>query len=314
MKIRRITAFILGVLLLLSLAGCSKAAMDQDFDGGMGNGMAGDYISKEEGTVTDSAGTSNLPENRKLIQTVNMRVETDNLDAVLQQVDSRIAELGGYVQNANIQNGSAYSGKRYRSASITVRIPAKDLDAFVDKVAEISNIISSQKTVEDITLGYVATESRMKALQAEESRLLALMEKAETLDELLTVEKRLTEVRTELEQVTSTLKVYDNQVDYATIYLNVQEVTEFTEVTEPETVWQRIASGFAKSLKSVGEVLENLFVFVVVSVPYLALIAVAALIIVLALRCSTRRSRKKREKQRESKKASQEETENNAEA
>ena len=308
MKIRRITALIVGVLILLSLTGCSKAAMDQ----APGNGMAGDYISKEEGTVTDSSGTSSLPENRKLIQTVNMSVETENLDAVLQQIDSRIAQLNGYVQNSNVHNGSAYSGRRYRSASVTVRIPAKDLDAFVDKVAEISNIVSSQKTVEDITLGYVATESRMKALQAEESRLLALMEKAETLDELLTVEKRLTEVRTELEQVTSALRVYDNQVDYATIHLNIQEVTEFTEVTEPETVWQRIATGFTKGLKGVGQFLGNLFVFVVVSVPYLALIAVAALIVIFALRCSTRRSRKKREKQWEGKKDSQGETENNS--
>ncbi len=286
MKIRKAIAWILCVLILLGLAGCS-AAVDKN----AGNGMASDYISKEESSL-DAETSSGLPENRKLIQTVNMHVETENLDTVLQQIDSRIGQLGGYVENANVQNGSAYSGTRYRSASITVRIPAKDLNAFIDKVGEISNIVSSQKKVEDVTLSYVATESRMKALQAEESRLLELMTKAETLDELLTVEKRLTDVRTELEKVTSALRVLDNQVDFATIHLNIEEVKVFTEVTEPETVWQRIGTGFLKSLKGVGNFLVELFVFVIVAIPYIVMLAVIPLGIALVIRHKNRKKRK----------------------
>lgn len=291
MNIRKVIAGILCVLLLFGLVGCHKA-----MDNNVSSGMLGDHITKEE-VSTDAESASQLPENRKLIQTVNMNVETEDLDAVLHQIDSRIGELGGYTESANVQNGSAYEGSRYRSASITIRIPAKDLDAFVDKVGEISNIVSSRKTVEDVTLSYVATESRMKALQTEETRLLELMAKAETMNDLLTVEKRLTEVRTELEQVTSALRVFDNQVDYATIHLNVQEVKEFTEVTEPETVWQRIGTGFKKSLKGVGNLLEGLFVFLIVSIPYLALIAVVALGMMFIIRGCNRRKSKKRAKE-----------------
>ena len=294
MKIRRLIAWMLCVLLFLGLTGCGKAKSDN-----LANEMPGDAILKEE----VSAGTENsssLPENRKLIQTVNMQVETENLDTVLQQVDTRIAELGGYVESSNVQNGSAYSGRRYRNASLTVRIPAKDLDAFVDRVGEITNIVSNQKTVKDVTLSYVATESRMKALQTEETRLLELMAKAENLNDLLTVEKRLTEVRTELEQVTSALRVYDNQVDYATIHLNVSEVKEFTQVREPETVWQRIGAGFVESLKGVGNFLEELFVFVIVAIPYLALIAIVVLVVMLIVRRNRKMGKKKAKEEKES--------------
>lgn len=293
MKIRRLIAWMLCVLLFLGLTGCGKAKSDN-----LANEMPGDAILKEE----VSAGTENsssLPENRKLIQTVNMQVETENLDTVLQQVDTRIAELGGYVESSNVQNGSAYSGRRYRNASLTVRIPAKDLDAFVDRVGEITNIVSNQKTVKDVTLSYVATESRMKALQTEETRLLELMAKAENLNDLLTVEKRLTEVRTELEQVTSALRVYDNQVDYATIHLNVSEVKEFTQVREPETVWQRIGAGFVESLKGVGNFLEELFVFVIVAIPYLALIAIVVLVVMLIVRRNRKMGKKKAKEEKE---------------
>lgn len=289
MKIRKVIVWILCVLLLLGLAGCS-AAMDT----AAGNRAPGDYIVKEDITL-DSESTAGMPENRKLIQTVDMTVETDNLDTVLQQIDGRIAQLGGYVENSYVQNGSAYSGKRYRSANITVRIPAKDLESFLDKVGEISNIVSSQKRVEDVTLNYVATESRMKALQAEEARLLELMAKAATLNDLLTIEKRLTDVRTELEKVTSALKVFDNQVDYATIHLSIQEVTEFTEVEESDNIWDRISTGFEKNLKGVGEFFVELFVFVVVSIPYIVLIAVIPLGIILIVRIKNRKKRKQPE-------------------
>ena len=292
MKFRKLIACLLCVLLLLSLAGCGKAMMDE-----AGNAAPGDYIAKEEGSA-DTESTS-LPENRKLIQTVDMWVETEDLDAVLQQIDSRVAALGGYTENSNIQNGSAYSGKRYRNASITLRIPAKDLDAFVDKVSEISNVVSSQKKVEDVTLSYVATESRMKALQTEETRLLELLSKAENLNDLLTIEKRLTEVRTELEQVTSALRVFDNQVDYATIRLSVQEVTEFTDNTQPETVWQRIGAGFKKSLKGVGNFFVELFVFLIVSVPYLAVLAVVVVVLVILIRRRKKRKKPAQQKQAE---------------
>ena len=302
MKIRNLLALVLSVLILLSFTGCAAAEMDK----ATGNAMApesamdsgysdmGDYVVKEEPAEGES--TSSLPANRKLIQTVNMDVETEDLDAVLQQIDSRIAELNGYVENSNVQNGSAYSGRRYRYADMTIRIPAKDLEIFINKVGEVSNIVSSRKSVEDITLSYVATESRVKALQTEEARLLELLAQAETMDDLLTIESRLTDVRTELEQVASALRVFDNQVDYATIHFNISEVTEYTEVVEPETVWQRIGIGFKKSLKNVANFLENLFVFLVVSIPYLAVIAVLPAMVVLIIYFRMRRKRRKNEK------------------
>lgn len=290
MKNRKWIAGMLCLLILLGMAGCGAPA-----EKATGNSASSDYIAREDGELKAEAAPV-LPENRKLIQTVTMSVETEDLDAVLQQIESRIAQLNGYVEISNVQNGSAYSGKRYRSANITVRIPAKDLDAFVDRVDEISNIVSSRKTVEDVTLSYVATESRMKALQAAEARLLELMAKAGSLDELLTVEKRLTEVRTELEQVTSALRVFDNQVDYATVQLSVQEVKEFTQVDEPESVWERIGTGFLKSLKGVGNLLVGLFVLVIILLPYIALFGGIALVVLLIVR---RNRQKKRKKQNE---------------
>jgi hypothetical protein len=91
-------------------------------------------------------------------------------------------------------------------------------------------------------------------------------------------------------------------VDYATIHLNISEVKEYTEVKEPETVWQRIGAGFTKSLKGVGNFFKELFVFLIVASPYLVLIAAIALGIIFLIRLSVRRKQKKRAKEREQRK------------
>ena len=91
--------------------------------------------------------------------------------------------------------------------------------------------------------------------------------------DLLQIEARLTEVRTELEKVASQLRLYDNQVDYATVYLYISQVKVYTEVEE-QTVWQRIGSGFKENIHDMGENLTDFFVWMVTYSPQLILWAV----------------------------------------
>lgn len=302
MKMKRFLYVFLSLVLILSLCGCSagnvkNATMDMVAPGTAADSAEG--LTKEETSLE-----SNLPDNRKLIQTYNMSAETEDLDDLLNQINERISELEGYVESQNIYNGSAYKGSRYRNAEMTIRIPAEKLDSFVEKVSQVSNIVSSNKTVEDVTLQYVATDSRVKALEAEETSLLELLEKAENMDDLLTIKSRLTDVRYELEKMKTTLNVYDNQVDYGTVHLNIREVTEYTVTEEPTTVWGRISAGFMESLKDLGDGFVEFFVWLVVNIPYILLIGVLATAAILLLRL-----RNKKKKQNKENKTPEEKTE-----
>ena len=206
---------------------------------------------------------------------------------------ARVGELGGYVENQRVYNGSNYSSRRSRSASMTIRIPADMLEGFVDHVASHTNIVSRYVNVDDVTLAYVATESRVAALETEQARLLELMAKAETMSDLLEVEARLTDVRYELESVTTQMNVLKNQVSYGTVNLNVDEVVEYTPVEE-ETFWQRISGGFMDSLRGIGDGIVECTVFVLANLPYLLLIgAGVAAIVFLAKRSIRKRKAKK---------------------
>ena len=300
MKVRKILCTVLVLAMVLTLLGCGAgAAMDSVTSNGFAAPemeMSKDMLYDAEiptmapDSPAENGNTQNPAEQaRKWIVTVRMEAETDDLDVLLAQLDSKIAGMSGYVEDQQVYNGSAYSGRRYRYANLTVRVPANQVEAFTEHMSGISNIISKNKSMDDVTLQYVATESRMKALKAEEERLLELMAQAENMSDLLQIEARLTDVRYELESVTSQLRVYDNLVDYATIHLNLTEVQEYTPVEE-ETLWQRISGGFVESLKNLGNFFVELFVALIVGLPYLVFIG--AIVVVVVILC--RRSAKKR--------------------
>lgn len=293
MKVRKWLCILLSLLLLLSLAGCGAKSMATD-DGNMDYFSEGEKAPAENGSGLYGDGyDSPAPqsENRKWIITTHISAETEDMDVLLSQLEEQIEAAEGYVEDQNIHNGSAYSGhRRYRSADLTVRVPADRVEAFVTKMEDISNIVSSSTNRVDVTLSYADVESRLNALRAEEARLLELMAQAENMSDLLEIEGRLTDVRYQLESAASQLKLYDNQVDYATIYLSISEVQEYTPVEE-KTVWQRIGEGFMDSLEGLWTILVELFVFVLAASPYL--VVIAGIVVLIVFLAKKRRGKKR---------------------
>lgn len=296
MKVRNLLSALLVLLLLLSLTACGAGAPTQE------NAAADKYYdAPAEGapefgrTETGSASATALPADRKLIRTIRMDAETEDLTALLDSLTARIAELGGYVETKEQYNGSAYSGYRRRNLSVTVRIPADKADEFVAQVGKNANVVSSSETVEDVTLQYVDTESQVKALETEQERLMELLAQAESLDDILLIEGRLTDVRYELERYASYLRTLENQISYATVYIDITEVTEYTPVVEEEpTAWERIVRGFGRSIRNIGKGVKEFFIGIIIISPYLVILG---LIIATPLLIVFRGRGKKKRKQ-----------------
>lgn len=291
------------VLVAAMLAGCSaKNAMDMEAPmesmSNMGVLADGSYYRDEstsgtgEAKPAGSAQTSPVVTAQKLIRTMSMDVETDNMDDLLAFLDAKVAALGGYMEERTVRNGSQSSTRRYRYANMTIRVPVERLDEMVEHISGKSNVTNSSESADDITLTYVATQSRVTALEVEQERLLELLAKADNMGDLLQIEARLTEVRTELEKVASQLRLYDNLVNYGTVNLSITEVQVFT-VVEQENLWQRIGSGLRENWKSLCEGVEEVFVFVVTSLPFLLPLAAAGAVTLVAVKLATRKKPRK---------------------
>lgn len=272
---RKRICVLLAVLMVL-LAGCGGKSVAA---GGAyyaeSAAMAEDSVSYEMEAPAEASPTS-LPQNRKWIINMDISAETENLDEAVKAVEAQITTLGGYLENQSFSNSSISSSYRSsRNVWMNVRIPAEKVDEFVHQVSGVTNVVSSSRSVEDITLAYSDTEGRVNALKTEEARLLELMERAENMSDLLEIEARLTEVRYQLERYTSQLRRYDNQVDYATISLSIREVQRYSPV-EKLSFWQRTAKGFRNSIEDLGDTIVGLLEWLIVDLPWLVFFGLIA--------------------------------------
>lgn len=295
----------------------APAAETESYDSGagavLGDGVyvntsaaASEELAAEEGKSSELAefdetaeegGGAQAPEvqetARKLIRNVNLEVETETFDDLLSTVRKRTELFGGYIEESYTYNGSSYSGNRLRNANLTIRIPAEHLDEFLENVAEVSNVISRNESVTDVTLQYVDMESHKKALLAEQERLLDLLTRAESIEDIISLEERLSEVRYQLESMESQLRVLENQVSYSTVYLYVNEVVKLTPVKE-QSAWEKISTGFVNSLYDVGNEFADFGIGFLIDLPYIIVWAVIIVLAVLILRLILRRFRKKK--------------------
>lgn len=298
--------FLTAALAAGALSGCGRDSSKQmHYESAGGTG----YYEMAETVALDSApralsvnqrvvaaGTGELlPQNRKWVITMNLTAETEDLDASLEAIAARIQEMEGYAESQSVSGGSAGSG-RHRFASLTIRIPADRVDGFVEEVSGLTNLVSSSRSVEDITLTYSDTAGRVTALETEQARLLELMEQAENMSDLLEIEARLTEVRYQLENYASTLRLYDNQVDYATVSLYITEVEKYTPVEEPG-FWEKITSGLSDSIVNLADAIVGFITWLIIDFPYLAMIALAAWILTAAAKRTLRKRKARKEKE-----------------
>lgn len=267
-RIRRSKFFVglmlVAVMLSMFLAGCgSGASMDSSVSGGSDKNWAAgsgdkapiynDGFDGSSNGVTGSAPPSSavedgpdksdtsVAEGRKLVRTANLWAESDRYDEFLSWLDGTVSSLGGYfVERNELSNDRSYWSdvlndvKYYRTRSLdcTVRLPEDSLNLFLNSLDGSCNVISRSVSADDVTLEYTDVESRVKAYQTEYDRLTELLEQAADLDTILAIESRMSEVRYELDSYESRLRVMDNLVDYATVQLNVEEVTELTELMD----------------------------------------------------------------------------------
>lgn len=274
-----------------SAATMETATEEIIYEDAAGNEKA-EYEAEDTEILEEGADTA--AQERKLIKTVDLYVETENYDALLANLEKQIETLGGYVEYRYQYNGSHYSYyEELRNVQLEIRIPSDRLDEFIGKVEEQSNVIDRQEQVEDVTLKYVDLESHKTVLVTEQERLLELLEQAETVEDIIALEQRLSEVRYELESMESQLRTLDNQIDYSTINLNIGEVQRVTPATNDSLVG-RIKNGIMDSIYDIGRDVEDGFVWFVIRLPYLFVwIAVLFIILIFGKMVSKHRKKKK---------------------
>ena len=297
---KKMAKVLTGVLVLSMLSGCglaSKMAMESAYDTAASNYSAaggvyydsGDYeyadeVSEENGSSQAETVEKGETTGRKLIRNVDMDVETESFDVLLASAQSQAEELGGYIESSSISNSSyASSTSAARSARLTARIPSEKLDGYLAGISKQSNVTRKSESTEDVTLQYVDLQSHKKALLAEQESLLSMMEQAESIEDIIAINEQLTDVRYQIESMESQLRTYDNQVDYSTVNLYIDEVERYTPGAA-KSAGARIAEGFSANIYRVGSFFKNFAIEFIILLPILIAIAIVLGIAILIVR------------------------------
>lgn len=294
-------ALVLFLVLSLSLTACS-GSNDKNSYGSSTDSKAEysyDYNSDEGGTiekpmeeevVSDSTITQG---NRKIISKAEVYIETLEFDKAIEQLNSNIDRVQGYIEASNVYQGGINQGySESRWGDYTIRVPKEKYNEFINDCKTIGNITNINSSGEDVSSQYYDADTRVKVLKAQEERYLELLKEAKTMEDILKIEENLTKVRYEIESLTGYLKKIDGLVDYGTVTINIREVLETTIVEKtPTTLGGKIERAFKHSVNSLKDVGIGLLLGITVLIPYLIIMVPLAIIVIFALKAIKKRKK-----------------------
>ena len=300
---KRTIAMALIVLLLLgALAGCgasgnSSAAQNTASDSSVQetapgeNGMESEIALDTGGGLAQSETISAENPSEKIIYSADAEIETINFDETLQAVDALMEQYGAFLESSSV-NGTNYEGRGRRSASYTLRVPADAFATMRDDLSKLGNVTYFNLYADNITTQFYDVQSRLTAYETEEARLLEILASCETVEEMIAVESQLTEVRYQIESLTTTLRTWQNQVDYSTLTLWISEVKTLTEQT-PASFGEEVRQTLDQAFSALAEGGRFVAKYLIVAVVILALPAVIVVSIILIIRHNRRNKAKK---------------------
>ena len=257
--------------------------------------VATDASGFANGSLQESDVAAALPADRKIVRNAWLSLETKEFDEALSALGSLISESGGYIEQQSEEGRSLYQNDGYysRRATLTARIPAEKLDEVINRTGEICNIVSRSTSAEDITDRYYDSEAHLRSLELQEERLLEILSKAEQLEEVITLEQALSDVRYEIESLTAALRRMDSQVTYSSLSITLEEVVDYQKpATQPKSFGERVAAAWERSLNRVGQIAQELVIFVIEVAPSAVIFLLLPLaLILLVIRLLTRHRR-----------------------
>lgn len=266
----------------LLLAGCSAGGSSDSGapaveapSGGVAPQPQVDGEMAADGTAGDSTATD-----RSVITTGWMSITVDDPIASAEDVAQLAEHAGGRVDNRSETPGTDTQQPR---ASLTLRIPADELDGVVKDLRGLGTVTSVSMDASDVTQQRQDLDARIDALTASVDRLRELLATATSVTDLIAIESELTTRQAELDSLTQQRDWLVDQVDYST--LTVELVTEAVAPSPvPDDFWSGVVAGWSALVAFA----TWLGVAVGVLLPWLGVLVVAAAIVVVVVVLATR--------------------------
>ena len=269
----------------LLLAGCTMGGSSDSGEPAVDvpSGEVAPEPGKVEGEVAEDAagGTSEAQlADRSVITTGWVSITVDDPVAKAEEAANLAEQAGGRVDNRTETPGT---DSQPASASLTLRIPSDELDAFVDALRELGTVNSVSMNASDVTQQRQDLDARIDALSASVDRLRELLGTATSIADLIAIESELTTRQAELDSLTQQRDWLVDQVDFSTVTVDLV-TEEVAPDPRPDDFWSGIVAGWNALIAFANW----LGIAVGVMLPWLGVALVAGAIIVAIVVLATR--------------------------
>lgn len=181
------------------------------------------------------AAISATNQTRKIIRTAILGIEIkkgsakNKLDSLIELTE----HSGGYVVDSNL-----IAGKQSTKAKATVRVPETGFSKTVKSFSALGAVKTLKQSGKDVSDEYVDMQARLKQLKQAEIAFTRLYSRAGKIPDLIDIQEKISEIQTEAEQLQAHLAKLDEQVNYATVNITLQEEKP-TNIVTLSAIWER---------------------------------------------------------------------------
>ncbi|HET6351912.1 MAG TPA: DUF4349 domain-containing protein [Coriobacteriia bacterium] len=269
------------------VASAPQATRDAAVTGGAAESKA---AAPDQLTASTTAATAEP----MMVKTSSMDVRVDKVGDALDQIRGIVGRFGAQISDYSVSNDATVrpieptmQSATPSSAYVTIRVPAKNLDALRAELSKVGDVLTESSSASDVTQQYVDMDARLKNLKAEEGRLRDFLTKTNKVSELLQVESELSRVRGDIESMQAQLDYLSKQVSLATLTLNLSEPGA---VVRPQGIDWGFRAALTRGFQGAASVVTFLITATIALLPLL----LVGMVVFLIARALVRRARKNR--------------------
>lgn len=235
----------------------------------------------------NSAADKNVINKEMLVYTCNVSIRTDKFDDSYSKLKELINNMDGFIESENYsESDTSYNSSK--TTNLTVRVPSKNYNTFIDSFGDIGTVSSKSSNAENVSQEYSDTEKALEIYEAELARYIERIKTIKDESTLLQLESKITDLQVTIAQLKSRRSQIETDVAYSYVYLTLSE-SVYKEETEV-SFGGRFLNVIKRSAHSFLDICEGLLFFIILILPE----AVIILIIVLIIRRCIKKSKKKK--------------------
>lgn len=150
---------------------------------------------------------------RKLIISVDLSVNSKDIEKSYKLIEEKVKEYKGYFENID--------SYKYRYF-IALRIPKDNLYNFLEFIENNQNVQNKNINTEDITKNYYDIENRIKNREALLDKFRNYLKEAKNIEEILSVEDRINNLTYEIERMKGNFENLTGLIEYSKVNITIK--------------------------------------------------------------------------------------------